>query len=329
MLTDLSRKPQVSVLVVNDLHLADKPPLGRREGYREEGLAMLSEVIAIARERHSQCIVFSGDFFHIKRPQHVSHRLVQECIDLLRRSPCEVHVVPGNHDVTERGLASLPSQPLGVLEKAGVIRIATGRYVYYSNLMIVARPYDTARDADPTYYALTDQERQIIDTKVTLMVAHGSIIPDGEYRPYPTVRVSDIDLTGIDVLCSGHIHEDLGIHTVPRPGRTGATLFCNVGSLGRCSRTETNRTRRIQIVEVRGADEIERIELESALPAEDIFIENVPEGVDSDQIAAFVETLTDGLHFEQVGDVRAWMAENGVPDGIAAACLRYLEEAGL
>ena len=41
------------ILIFNDPHLADKSPRGRKPGYTDEGLAMVSEVIDLANERQA------------------------------------------------------------------------------------------------------------------------------------------------------------------------------------------------------------------------------------------------------------------------------------
>jgi len=319
----------VEIIVFNDLHLADKPPIGRREGYREEGLAMLREIVQFAMQREA-LLLTTGDLFHKKTPQHNSHALVREVIEIL--SPLtdsgvgRLLVVPGNHDVTYRGLESLPNQPLGVLHEAGLVHILDSWYRPEPDILITGRPYHIQRDADASYYELTTEERKYAEqSRLVLLAAHGSIIPDHEYRPYPTVRVSEIDTTGISILVSGHIHEDLGKSNLRTPG-----MFWNGGSLGRVARTEANRTRTLKAlsIDVGTKVSIEEITLKSAFPADNIFVD-VEEGVKSEEITEFVAQLTQGFEFETIGDLDATMAEMGVPDDIASVVRHYLQEAGL
>lgn len=317
------------MIIFNDLHLADRPPLGRADDYAAEGLAMLEELVELACERKAR-LVTTGDLFHIKRPQHVSHRLVRVVIEILSALPEPLLVVPGNHDMTERGMESLDHQPLGVLFESGcaerLVLEATHGWV------LVGREYDMERDADPTYYELEPEERKIIGSSdlPVIMVAHGSIIPPGEVRPYPTVRCDQIDLTGINVLCSGHIHEDLGIFPMQEAPKQPIHIFANVGSLGRVSRTEANMTRTVKALSVRFDGRkgvvLEELPLKSARPAGEIFLADV-EDVPSDEIAAFVARLAQGdvalanLSFKEV------VAKLGLPVRIQGYCLRYLEEA--
>ncbi len=318
----------MEVIVFTDLHLADKPPLGRLEGYKQEGLDMLAECVDIAHQRGAT-LVCGGDFTHLKAPTKNSLRLLGEVTDILKPFNEKMLVVPGNHDMNPRG--TLEGQPLELLEKNGLVEILEydNPYMFGKEGVIHARPYDVHRDADPTYYALTPLEHKgvgLIDTgALSLLVAHGSIIPDAEYRPYPTVRVCDIDTAGIDVLVAGHIHENLG----QQPLHSKGGIFINVGALGRCSRTEANRTRTIQVVSVSGGGNLDIIDLKSARPSDSIFLEAESQEVESDQIAEFVACLSAGLQIEQVGDIQAHIEKMGVPPFMAEMTMKYLERAGL
>jgi DNA repair exonuclease SbcCD nuclease subunit len=319
----------MEVIVFNDLHLADVPPLGRKPGYKEEGLAMLRELVQLAR-RHDAPLITTGDLFHIKRPDRTSHRLVQEVIDILRSGSVTFLVVPGNHDMTERGLDSLDGQPLGVLKKAGVAQLFTGMESY-DGVSLIGRPYDMHRDADPHYYELTPEELRDRERGGCVVFAHGSLLPPGAVRPYPCVTVDQLNWTGIDVLASGHIHEDLGTHELA-PG----TIFTNVGALGRVARTEANRTRKVKCVSIafheyaQGAvpGTVVEIPLTSAMQAQDIFIEEVlAEAAGDDAIGAFIESLG-ATFFTEGADLRELVAQADASDSVKARLLHYCELAG-
>lgn len=320
------------IIVFNDLHLADKPPAMRTESYTAEGLALLSEVVEIANLRGAEAIVSTGDLFHIKTPWRNSHALMQQVIGLLAPARCPVYVVPGNHDLTEMGMASIHKQPLGVLHQAGLVRVLHSRLPVpvftQSGVRLVGREYDVHQDADPRYYALRSHERDY--EGLTLVFAHGSLLPPGEVRPYPAVSVADIDWTGISVIASGHIHEDLGSH------RLGGGWFTNVGSLGRVAKNDSNLTRTVKVVSLSitpaGAGwgiGVEEIPLKSALPAAEIFLAGeVESGPDDDAIQRFVDSLAGGFGAEQV-DLVDLVQQADVTDTIRQHLLHYLEAAGV
>lgn len=322
---DLGPAPR-GLVVFNDLHLADHPPAGRKDGYREEGLAMLEECVKLAND--NQCVLATtGDLYHIKRPDRISHALNGDIADILS----ELHygpliVVPGNHDMGPLGLISVGStQPMRGLIKAGVVDLLVdGEPRYLPQYLIVSRPYDMKRDTDPSYYALTKHEWEMRGDRQVVMLAHGSIIPDDEERPYPTITTSEINSEGIDYLFSGHIHEDLGFALLREDGG----CFVNRGALSRCSRTLANRTRTIQVVLLTPLEARTKA-LISALPSEEIFIEDTLELKGNDAITEFVKDLTEGVVFEGIGDVQAMLAQVEVNEEVRREVLRLLEENGL
>ena len=106
-------------LIVNDPHLADRPPSMRVEGYADHILAKLQFTTTI----ESDIVIFSGDVCNLKAPTRTSHALVQRMCDIIRAYNRPVYIVVGNHDMQHDRLESLEKQPLGVLFKAGAIML--------------------------------------------------------------------------------------------------------------------------------------------------------------------------------------------------------------
>lgn len=327
----------VKVLCFNDLHIADKPPLNRKAGYREEGLAMLDECVDLAI-KHDAVLATTGDLYHKKSPRDNSHSLNGDIGDILKRLNKPFLLVPGNHDMGPAGINSLfTTQAMRELIMAGQVKVLDGNREWYGNLLIVSRPYNIHTNTNPDWYKLTESE---YDARIShkaaasvLMLAHGDIIPDHEYRPYPTVRISQIDSKGIDVLCSGHIHEDLGVWPL-RPNQPDHGLFVNVGALGRASNTVANKTRQVQVVLIthtEAALTVDRIPLKSALPGDSIFHEDVldTDTGDSAELREFVKDLTKGGVIERLDDVRGVLDQLDVKAEVKQEVIRLLEEAGL
>ena len=321
------------LLVVNDPHVSDRPPLGRVEGYCEDILAKLEEVKARAVELAVAAVLIPGDLFHVKRAPHVSHALVQRLIVLFRSFPCPVYILPGNHDLSEEGLPSLARQPLGVLAHARVIRLL-GKDVYEvgPSVFLVARPFDSGRDADADYYALTAEERAYLSKQgahTTIVVTHGSIVPPGEVRPYPTVAADFIDFKGIDLILGSHIHEHMGVHEI------GKGYFANLGSLGRIARTADSMTREVVAllvtVQIDDGLSFEEVPITSARPAAEVFLA-MREGGEIDVFGAegFADHIMAALDVEEmsVADLIATYAAD-LPDGVKRRLEHYLGNAGL
>jgi DNA repair exonuclease SbcCD nuclease subunit len=324
------------LLIVNDVHIADHPPIGRTDSYCEDILAKLVEVGELVSKLDVTAVVLTGDLLHIKRAPHVSHALVQRLIDLFRAYPCPVYVLPGNHDLSEEGLASLSRQPLGVLIKAGVLIPlgADDRTITQAEagVFLVARPFDAARDADADYYALTAKERASLETvgpHTTIVVTHGSLVPPGEVRPYPSVAADFIDFKGIDLILGSHIHEHMGVHEI------GKGYFANLGSLGRIARTAGSMMREVVclLVTVTDAGKLafEEVPITSARLASEVFIAaGAGEEIDVFGAEGFADKIIDALNVEEmsVADLIAAYAAD-LPDGVKRRLEHYLSNAGL
>jgi DNA repair exonuclease SbcCD nuclease subunit len=292
------------------LHAADRPPLGRKDDYRQAILNKLKAIAGICAERGVGYAVVTGDLFHNKRPNRVSHALVQALMLHFQIFPCPVYVIPGNHDIGPDGVESLPRQPLGTLDQARAVTIllqaqpftVTGNPLAATAFWLVPRPYSTEGDADPNYYALSLTEVAGLggNPAPVIVVAHGPVLAPGDERPYPYVNVDQIPgIERVDLFVGSHIHEDLGIHNV------NGMIFANVGSIARTARTQANYTRKVQmlIATVEGKEvTVESVEIPGVAPALSVFEGkevDTPE-VPNDEIQKFVERLGQGLRSEEL-----------------------------
>lgn len=327
------------IIEFGDPHISDQPPIGRVPGYREQVLAKLQEIGRICRYKpegiDTVIAICKGDLFHQKRPSFVSHYLVGQLQQIFWNLGVDVYLLPGNHDMGPGGLEGLPRQPLSVLDGGPIHVVAPGitdvpQVITNEDLAIFWRPYSIERDADPTYYHLDTTELAIAEKAPhTMLVAHGSIIPPGDERPYPTVKLDEIDLTGIEVLSCGHLHEDVGVTLYDD------TWFINTGCIGRTQRTQANMDREsidiISMVFTAGIPlSIERIPLLSALPPEEVFIDKIIEGEDvvSDAIVEFAEDLAQSA--DEGGEIPLEQILSGldVPEPVKTRIRTYLEGAG-
>ena len=339
------------LMFMTDPHLADHGPLGRKDDYRQ---AILDKLVWLAEEcerRKVDHVLCGGDWFHIKRPNHISHQLVGDTIDVLRQFPGPILSVVGNHDQSPDGLYR--RHPLSVLEAAGVVWVLDspltvkeeGDKSVRGNVLILGRNYNSQRDADPEYYAPTEDElAQIKEGDTVIMVAHGSVLPPESERPYPYVNVHKIPgIEKIDIFLCGHIHENLGTtaflmdginKTIEVHGHTVSLLnyFVNPGSLGRTARTQANYARKVQavIIEIGGEKPSPSIELIDvpAAPAVEVF---EAKGVDekepvSDGIQQFVTTLGQGLRVEQLTIDELLAGIDGLDQDVGRLVKLYLEE---
>lgn len=318
------------ILFVGDLHLSDQPPLGRVPGYREHILAKLEEIGRIVHDdHHIDAVCFLGDIFHSKRPMFTSHYLVQkvqDILDYIGQNCQDVFILPGNHDQGPEGLNSLHRQPLGVLRAGAAILGWQADTVSRETFSLISRPYHPQRDLDPDYYRLSEEEKLLSSPRI--MVAHGSLIPPGDSRPYPVLNVGELaadgTLEGIDYLVSGHIHEALGLHLLK-----GGTVFCNPGALSRPSRTQDAMTRQVQVWLLDHGNSYDMIPLTSALPAAEVFLAPGGDGATvTDEIADFADALAEGLSLEDAPIEQLLAGIDGVSVEVKEIVRQHLEGTG-
>lgn len=213
----------VKALLIGDCHLADKPPSLRTETYTQDILDKLAYCVKIANDQ-TDVMVLLGDVFHIKLSSRNSHALVQATASVLEQFKGRVLIVPGNHDLSQNRLESLPSQPLGTLALSPNIELLDG---YDEETKIVGIPY---LDSFEDFHArLEGLEAEPIDPAPVLIATHASIFPDNQSPPYAHMNASGIDTGGIP-LAYGHIHDPHFFYQ-----SKDGTWFCNNGAISRGS----------------------------------------------------------------------------------------------
>jgi DNA repair exonuclease SbcCD nuclease subunit len=330
----------MNLLFFGDLHIADKAPSGRVDDYLQSILKKLGAIADLCAEHKVKYALSTGDIFHIKQPNRVSHTIIQQLIREFKQFPCPVYVVPGNHDLGPDGIESLSRQPLGVLLHADAVRLLTTEPEHFPEgnhvVWIIPRPYDAVAEGvydnktDATYYALTPEERTRIEKNPgpVIGLVHGSILGPGDSRQYPYVNVDQIPgIEEYDLFISGHLHECLGVVPV------GKTLFANPGSIARTRRDMASYARRVEVLIVNVQPDgvtVEEVPLPGVAPALEVFGKR--EAIDdparpSDEITKFVDMLGEGLRADELS-IPELLAELGdIPPEVKAEVQRLLEEA--
>lgn len=286
-------------LVRGDIHNADRPPLGRTESYMDDILAKQAETLEIAARTDCDFIVDGGDWFHKFRGVVNANRLLARLLELYAQRPCEIYVVGGNHDFSYTGVESVFSMPFGVMVRAGVIQwLDKARLIEAGGekALFVPRNWEPHIDTLPTVFKLKKHEMEMRPKGgYTIMVAHASILPPRDTRPYPTHDADKLPTDLLHVLHGAHIHEDLGIHELE-----SGCWFTNLGSIARVERNKHNLERRPEVLTVtldHGEIEFERHPLTSARPAEDVFFDK--EVAEERDIGDFAENLASSLELEE------------------------------
>jgi hypothetical protein len=200
-----------------DLHAAYRPPSRRHEGYMENVLHKLQQLVDIANEQRL-VLVMTGDILHkAKDPSELLKTRLQR---IFGRCWTTVQTNVGNHD--KNGLRLSDDDTLAVIGEPGaplrVHAVSGSGNEYLVDGMRVGlgfTPYDQVIPEDVTgYFPKADR---------IIWVTHHDLAFDGAYPgavvPFP--------ITGCQLVINGHMHLEKA------PITAGDTLWCNFGSIGR------------------------------------------------------------------------------------------------
>lgn len=221
---------RTKLLVIGDVHICDKPPARREDGYKEAILDKLEECIEIAHEKDVTHVLFLGDIFHKKVANRTSHRLVQQVADILQRFGVPVLILVGNHDITDGTLSSLEKQPLGVLRFLPNVELLEDKPIAIDD------DIDIYPLAGVSPFTIDDYQVQGMN-KRDILAVHQSIVPDvlSENALLQDILHDAKEVaarTNINIILYGHQHRHDGIYTVNRDDGTKA-VFSNLGSICR------------------------------------------------------------------------------------------------
>ena len=268
------------ILFVNDIHAADKPPSSRTNNYLDEITAKLYDCKEIAKD--CDLTIFTGDIFHQPRANAVSHSLVSHLINVLKDWPTPIKAVAGNHDLSEAGFSGVSRQPINVLAESGIIELLHQQGQWLDNATY-AMFYGWDGNDLAKYKA-----KRPDGCRFFILVCHDMLCPDGqwpfEYLPYSQIA----EMTDYDAIFYGHVHWDSG-HQIIRH-----TRFINAGSLSRVARNEDNINRiiRVSVGNFNGSEfEIQFYRIESAKPAEEVFIMPKEQSQENAQFADYVKQI--------------------------------------
>lgn len=226
-------------VLVNDIHLSDKPPASCTSTYQDDLFELLEQVSALAQSKDA-AIVLAGDVFHHKTPIRTSHESTMRLIDWARQALVPVYAVPGNHDLSHDRLASLhETQPLGVVFASGAITMLEGWMDDHDGSPVYGVPWQMTFDDTNVSDALADYRKDRDVDPHQLVVTHAPLYPPGRELPYENYPASNwADAMGnTGTVHYGHVHEPHGCY------RVNSVTFSNCGALSRGSLTESNLSR--------------------------------------------------------------------------------------
>ena len=276
----------MKILFVGDVHLSDVPPSTRVDGYADQILAKLVQILSLARKESVDAVVYSGDIFHSKIPGRTSHWLVRRAIRVFaaQAESCRVFVVPGNHDYPAANIGELARTPLGVMAESGAIEL------------LGAPPSPQLSLGGLLFEGVREEERTLdrfARVEADVVVCHSAIFPPGDEPPFDHFTAPDVAAALGDrtqLVLYGHIHDPHGAYGVD------GKMFVNPGSLSRGSLYEADPQRipKVALVEwISGEISVEFVPLD-VVPWDKVFRVEV-EGAKRERAAgaeAFAEALS-------------------------------------
>lgn len=248
------------IITIGDAHLSDRAPVNTVESYTQDIIDMLLWIADEGKRRGADAVILLGDVFHHKAPSRNSHALVQKMIDVIQyfqKLEVPLWCVVGNHDLTNDRMDSLPSQPLGVLFKAGLKRLEG----WHPDLPVFGigwrQDWTTNEDSAWEAFALwrsalgldNDGQPGVLQGPA-LAVTHAPVYPPKEASeklfelvPCDGPKGISAAMGGQGFFNFGHIHSNHGFWEVD-----GVT-YANLGALSRGSLVEYNLERPIQVAQ--------------------------------------------------------------------------------
>lgn len=242
------------ILLVGDIHAADRPPSSVNEGYLEDIIEILLHVAKLQKELGADATVWAGDVFNHKQPGRTSHATVMKMMDVVKAHEGKLYIIDGNHDISNDMLSSvMEKQPLGVLYKGGAHRLDG----WHPELPLFGVPWqqrwlhqDTPWEAFELWRSaggLEDGHNVGVDLSMSLAVTHAPIYPPATrdeqmFELVPTAGAHGLSeaMGQRGYLYYGHIHEDHGIY------EDEGVTYANVGAISRGSLHEYNLNREIK-----------------------------------------------------------------------------------
>lgn len=307
-------------ITFTDIHLADKNPSSRKDNYLESLFHKLEQARDICEQRKASVAICAGDVFHLKTPLKNSHSLVSQTISLLKRFPCPVLAIYGNHDIRQDNLSTMTKQPFYTLVKSGAIQYLEDEFYNDNSIRIFGMDYVSNPD-----YPEFNRENQ--GEKVQICVAH--VNASSKFNDLFGERVytyQELSKTSPDVFVFGHYHPDQGIEIIANK------QFINVGSLSRGSlkKDELSRIPNLGYIEVDDSFNIkcEKIPL-TVLSADEIFDleQKEKEDVEQEEIQTFITEMKNKFVVKDNDNLSDKIKNFGFEKKIIDKALEYFERA--
>ncbi len=253
-------------LFFTDTHIRGTTPRNRKDNFYEALKNKFYEIGRLCRELDVDYILHGGDWFD--RPD-ISPAIVRDFAVIVKDFGKPVYSVAGNHDVYGHNPDTIGRTMLGLLEGIGILHlIGSSEEIILEKdgmrVQLTGKPYNYEIDSDVfrDYYIVRKRK----DVDYAINIVHGMLLNKPFYEGIRYTLVSDILETEADITLAGHYHSGFETRV------SGSKYFINPGSLVRITNalSEIKRRPKVIFIKLEDAVEIKEIELESALPGEEV-----------------------------------------------------------
>jgi len=270
------------------------------------------QVFEWAKFHEVTAILCTGDVFHFKSPIRTSHRLMQNIMELLSKSPVSIYSAVGNHDIHYNDYSTLSQQPLGVLALGGQVKVQ--KRAAFGNVEVWFVPYGK----DLPSYELGKQEFQVRIVVTHAFMDHSA----GNYFGERVFSFSELEHWNANFVINGHDHQ------VYAPERVGNMLVSRPGALIRYARNDVDLNRKIQISLIDTDSQsicYLPIEHKSASEVFDITVKEI-EAASKEEVQNFVGSLT-GFQFVENKPLSQEIAELNIDSDVREELENYVAAA--
>ncbi len=207
---------RIRILTMADLHETHINPSGWKASYQEHQDEVWDQICRYAKKIEADAIAIAGDIFHRKRsgmnPTGFLIRLARK----LKRAPCDVLVIAGNHDVRGGTIVNgLDDRPLGALIEMNAVTLLdeNPREIYFPEEqgLVTIRGSSFHHGNAGGFLELERGDG------VEVHLGHFNYAPEGgEFFGEKVYGNEDLRKGAFDIAVIGHHHYDQGVRDIAR-----------------------------------------------------------------------------------------------------------------
>jgi hypothetical protein len=210
-----------------DSHWSDRRPASRTDpdwvatqSAKIDFLFDFSTYVEMGGIKGASAIVHAGDVFNQPEGKKIHRSVDQWLMGKIRKSPCPIFAIPGNHDMWGHTLSSLKDHPYGCLESAGLLTsVVWPNYALVGVdpvVLVTGKEFipdgpvewlEWLRDTQTLVQWKKDISQEYQKPVYVLVMTHGHWGADNGYAfGEPVTSYCEVVDTGIDVMLVGHPH---------------------------------------------------------------------------------------------------------------------------